>query len=136
MLKKGDGRLKSGKDDGMTIRNPFKKRPEKKADPAPAPVAKAVKPAPAVSYRTPSAQPRPTTPSASQQVAENAALYQQHLYTPPVIPDPCPPTTPHHGGSSHSYDGGNSHGSSSYDSGSSSSSYDSGSSGCDSGGGF
>ncbi|HWB34391.1 MAG TPA: hypothetical protein VHA75_00050 [Rugosimonospora sp.] len=105
----------------MTIRNPFRKRPEKKAASAPAP-----------STRTTGSPVSRLDPDIAQQAV---------FYTPPATrSDDCGTSSPsasHHsgGGSHHSYDSGSSH--SSYDSGShSSGSYDSGSSGCDSGGGF
>lgn len=97
----------------MTIKNPFRKKPEKKTEARPA-----------SSYRAPAAPRRDDS-------AQNITLYAAVTETPPAADCPSP-----------SYDSGSSSGSSSssYDSGSSysssSSSYDSGSSSCDSGGGF
>lgn len=117
----------------MTFKNPFKKKPEKKAAPA---------------RTTPLAGSGPASPAYSP--ALDPAPY---TYTPsPARSDDCGTSPSHHTspshnsghtGSSHDY-GSSSHSSHSYDSGShsssydsgSSGSYDSGSSGCDSGGGF
>lgn len=98
----------------MTIRNPFKKKPEKKAEVRPA-----------SSYRAPAA-PR------QDDSVQNLALYTAVTETPPAADCSPSPSTSYDSGSSYSS------GSSSYDSGSSysSSSYDSGSSSCDSGGSF
>lgn len=114
----------------MTIRNPFKKKPQKKADSTPAPAR-------TTSYRAPQA----SRPDPAQQAASDSLLYP-HVTPSPGRSDDCAPSTSHHtpshtshdsgssyGGHSGSYDSGSSHSSSSYDGGSSSSS-------CDSGGGF
>ena len=129
MLKKSDERIPAGKDDGMTIRNPFKKKPEKK-------IAVPVRPAPTL--RT-YGDPAP--------VVTNPLLYAP----PPAEPDDCGTSSssghhsghasPSHGHSSshggHSYDSGGHSSHTSHDSGSHSfGGHDSGLSGCDSGGGF
>jgi hypothetical protein len=124
LLKKSDEQIRAGKDDGMTIRNPFKKKSEKKA-PAP------VRPTPPLrTYGDPLAvvsDPPPYTP-------------------PPAKPDDCGTGASSGHGSSHGHSSGHSSHSSDFgghsshthfDSGSHSfGGHDSGSSGCDSGGGF
>lgn len=121
-LKKSDIGFPGGKDASVTIRNPFKKRPEKKAAQAPAPAARTS------TYRPPAVDP---------------VVYSQPVYTESSRSDDCTPSSSHHSSTSHdsggSYGGHSSHSSySSHDSGSSHSfsSHDSGSSSCDGGGGF
>lgn len=119
-LKNGDSRFPGGEDANMKMGNLFKKRPEKKAAPAPAPST----------YRPPVVDPQ---------------VYTSSVYTEPSGSGHCVPSSSHHSGTSHpshdsgsSYGGHSSHSSYSHDSGSSHSfgSHDSGSSGCDGGGGF
>lgn len=111
-LKFGDSQVGCGKDASMTIKNPFRKKPEKKTEARPA-----------SSYRAPAAPRRDDS-------AQNITLYTAVTETSPATDCSPSPST--------SCDSGSSSSSSSYDSGSSysSSSYDSGSSSCDSGGGF
>ena len=110
----------------MTIRNPFKKKPEKKADATPAPAPR---------RSAPTSMPRPTTPT--YDAARDAVLYAPVYTPPPSRSDDCGTSSSSHSSSSH--DGGSSShsSSSSYDSGSShsSSSCDT-SSGSSCGGGF
>lgn len=100
----------------MTIRNPFKKKPEKKADATPAPTSR---------RSAPTSMPRPTTPT--YDAARDAALYAP-VYTPqPSRSDDCGTSSSSHDGgssshsSSSSYDSGSSHSSSSCDTSSGSS---------------